>query len=474
MPRKPKQEKQAITVIVNGTPIALILHPPTGSRRSWYAYWSGLVASKSTGQRRLEEAIVVAENMQKSGGKRADLGDRLLSDEEFEAIQRGHFGRKHDPKAQVRAMKSLTTCLEAIGAFKSITGLSRITLATGDECAAFQRKALTMPKNWRQQYPRGKDPEETACISPNTVLKWSRALQAAFERANRNAGKKCVRGIVPTAKLLTANPWNQFDWIEGRERALRQFDTEEINSLLNYFETRWMGVSVAVLLTKFFLWSSCRQQEATGLRWSSLKQVGHEFHFEIIGKWGVERWVRVPLGLFSDLDAIRSDNDYVFAAYNQQLRKHHEDKGRNDTAGRVASEFKPLCLGDWFADRINDWSSTLTKGHAHTHVFRKTSLQYVRSGEDVNRQVASDARVSESVPMTSYVKETDEQLRQASNRTFTRILASLPASLARRCGHVDAGGDVEERLRQAVETKDWKLAKSLAAQLARRKPTQAS
>jgi hypothetical protein len=85
--------------------------------------------------------------------------------------------------------------------------------------------------------------------------------------------------------------------------------------------------------------------------------------------------------------------------------------------------------------------------------------------------VAIDARLSESVLMTSYVKETDEQLRQASNRTFARILASLPSSLARRCGH-EAGGDIEERLRQAINARDWELAKSLTTQLARRKPTQ--
>lgn len=42
-------------------------------------------------------------------------------------------------------------------------------------------------------------------------------------------------------------------------------------------------------------------------------------------------------------------------------------------------------------------------------MFRKTTLRYGRRGEDINRQVASDARVSES---TNYVKETDEELRQ--------------------------------------------------------------
>ncbi len=67
------------------------------------------------------------------------------------------------------------------------------------------------------------------------------------------------------------------------------------------------------------------------------------------------------------------------------------------------------CQGDWFADRMDDWSATLATGRAHVHVFRKTSLQYVRSGEDVNRQVANDARVSESVLMTSYVSVKDRK-----------------------------------------------------------------
>jgi hypothetical protein len=71
MPRKPKQEKQTITVVVNSKPVAVTLHPPTGIRTSWYAYWAGLVASKSTGQRNLEDAIIAAEEMVKNGGQRA-------------------------------------------------------------------------------------------------------------------------------------------------------------------------------------------------------------------------------------------------------------------------------------------------------------------------------------------------------------------------------------------------------------------
>ena len=113
------------------------------------------MASRSTGQSKLEDAIVVAESMVRNGGKQATLADAVpvLSDAEFEAIQRAHFGRKTDPAAKLRADKTLDDCLEAIAAFRDITGLKPVTLATADDCAAFQRKALTLPKNWRKQYP---------------------------------------------------------------------------------------------------------------------------------------------------------------------------------------------------------------------------------------------------------------------------------------------------------------------------------
>ena len=267
MPRKPKPEKQTITVLVNGTPVAVILHPPTGTRPSWYAYWNGLVASKSTGQRTLADAILAAENMVKGGGKRATVAGAVLSDEEFEAVQRAHFARKTDPAAKARAATTLEECLDAISAFKSITGLERIAAATPDDCARFQAQGLTRPKNWRKQHPRSKKTEER--VSPNTVLKWSRMLQAAFERANRCAGKKCVRGVVEEAKLLSANPWTQFPWIEGTASAIRQFDGEELLGLLDYLETTWAAVSVAALAAKLFLWSCCRKLEVAGLTWGA-------------------------------------------------------------------------------------------------------------------------------------------------------------------------------------------------------------
>ena len=37
-------------------------------------------------------------------------------------------------------------------------------------------------------------------------------------------------------------------------------------------------------------------------------------HFEVVGKWGVERWFRIPAGLFRQLEEVRTGSAHVFAA----------------------------------------------------------------------------------------------------------------------------------------------------------------
>ena len=63
MPRKPTKEKKTVTVLVHGNPVSVILHPPTKTRKSWYAYWAGLISSRSTGQVDFVEAVKVGEGM---------------------------------------------------------------------------------------------------------------------------------------------------------------------------------------------------------------------------------------------------------------------------------------------------------------------------------------------------------------------------------------------------------------------------
>lgn len=323
-----------------------------------------------------------------------------------------------------------------------------------------------MPKNWRSKYPNSREDADT--LSPNTVIKWSVALRAAYERANRNAGRKCVRGVVPEEKLLSSNPWTKFTWIEGRAKKIRQFDPQELVSFLDHLETKWPEVSIGPLMAKIYVWSASRREEIAGLRWDSLRKMGDEFHFDIVGKWGIRKWFRVPELLIRDLEAIKTDSPNVFGAFPSQLRRFHESGSRPWTANHVNPEFEVYNVGRWFYERVLAWSKTLPGGKASTHVFRKTTLQYARRGEDVNRQVALDARVTEGVMMTNYVLESDEELRQRSNRTFQRIIASLPPEVARRFGFEEPANKTARReLRKAIADENWQLVVELAGELAK-------
>jgi len=360
MPRKPKVEKRKVVIPVNGTPIEVTLHPPSGTRTSWYAYWPGLVSSKATGQAEVQEAIRAVEGMLRNGGQRAELADAVLGDDEFERIQQVHFDSKANPAAKTRAAKTLEECIDAISAFKTISGLSHITAATPDDCARFQREALQRPVNWRKKHPRSKDTTHT--ISPNTVLKWSRCLQASFERANRNAGKKCVRGVVSEGKLLAGNPWGQFTWIHGTQATIRQFDAAELLSLVEFVESKSPDVPVAALAIKLFLWSCCRKLEVAGLTWDMLRLIGPpdaptEVHFDFVGKHGVLRWFRIPDKLYRELLAQRvSGNPFVFAAYTPQITRLHA--GNPGCLLRISQGFTAENFGDWVYHRVKDWAAS--------------------------------------------------------------------------------------------------------------------
>ena len=96
-------------------------------------------------------------------------------------------------------------------------------------------------------------------------------------------------------------------------------------------------------------------------------------------------------------------------------------------------------------------------------------MQYARAGEDANKRVAADARLGERVMMTSYVKPTDEQMRQKSNRTFERIVNSLRPDVALRYGFAPPRVDpLVERLSVAVASQNWPLVASISAELERR------
>ena len=136
----------------------------------------------------------------------------------------------------------------------------------------------------------------------------------------------------------------------------------------------------------------------------------------------------------------------------------------------MGEEFSPRAFSDWFQERMKDWARQTGHAPATPHAFRKTALQHARSGEDLNRQVARDARLSESVMMAHYVTERDEEMRQASNRTYHRILLSLSLEVATRYAYQpdDEAAELERRLAMATAAKDWETVAKLATELARR------
>jgi len=75
------------------------------------------------------------------------------------------------------------------------------------------------------------------------------------------------------------------------------------------------------------------------------------------------------------------------------------------------------------------------------------------------------------VMITHYVKERDEELRHASNRTYRRIVASLPPHVARRYGYFPGNGtaDLRVKLSKASKDQDWALVAKLAEQLAQQR-----
>ena len=466
MGRKKKQEKATITVVVNGTAIPVILHPPVPPRRSWYAYWPGLVASKSTGQSDFDQAAIAAENMVRNGGNRGN-GQHpeipVLSDEEFDEIQRRHYGKKTDPAAAIRSAKSLNASLDAISAFREITGVTPISLATPDDCERFQREALQKQRNWRMPYRAVVSNGE---LRPNTVLKWSVALQAAFERANVNSGKKCVRGVVTQDRLLKSNPWRHFTWIDGTPPKKRIFSDEELLSFLDLLQGRWKLIPTASLFAKVSLWIWARKAEVASLKWENLRIVGDEYHFDFVGKWGIRKWARVPKQLYDELAKSKTTSPYVFGAFTDQLRKHYMriQPGQEKS---VNTEFSGQALGWWFNQKLKSWAIKNKREHASHHSFRKTALQFAHVGEDRSEAVAQDASITRSVMVRHYVDDNDEALRTRSNRTFYRLVGGLNAEVAKRYGYEVDSDDLGMvvRLQSAIGNKDWQMVKDMAQKL---------
>src|SRR5262245_56625759 len=128
---------------------------------------------------------------------------------------------------------------------------------------------------------------------------------------------------------------------------VRQFEAEELVAFLDHLDKKWPGISVAPALAKVFLWSRGRRLEVASLAWSQLRIVGNEYHFQVVGQWGVEKWFRVPEGMYRELLALRTDSPFVFAAYPEQVRRFYGQGSSQGLAKNVEDDFDPKNMANW-------------------------------------------------------------------------------------------------------------------------------
>jgi integrase len=206
---------------------------------------------------------------------------------------------------------------------------------------------------------------------------------------------KLIEAAFSTHVLVRGNEITLTGETQETERVSKLF--QELVSLLDYFASEWPGVGFAPAFAKVIFWSWARREEVSSLRWSDERRFGAECHFESTGKWAVRKWFRIPDALRSELEALRTESDFVFGCYPDQLREFYSARQRHFAADRIRRDFSQANLGEWMYRQVRAWSSTLPGGSAYLHVFRKTALQHALSGEHIDQVVAQEAQVTARV-----------------------------------------------------------------------------
>jgi hypothetical protein len=86
---------------------------------------------------------------------------------------------------------------------------------------------------------------------------------------------------------------------------------------------------------------------------------------------------------------------------------------------------------------------------------------------------AEDAKLSDRVMMKSYVRESDPEMRQKSNRTYRRILLALSPDVARVYGYsAPLNDDLVKRIEEAVAAQNWELVRSLSTSHSKKNRTE--
>ena len=94
-------------------------------------------------------------------------------------------------------------------------------------------------------------------------------------------------------------------------------------------------------------------------------------------------------------------------------------------------------------------------------------MQFAYRGGLADSLIASDASITNSVMHGNYVDDTDQELLLKSNRTFERIVTSLPLKVAERYGYdpEEEGAGLAELLKAAIDRHDWDAVEELMAKI---------
>ena len=94
-------------------------------------------------------------------------------------------------------------------------------------------------------------------------------------------------------------------------------------------------------------------------------------------------------------------------------------------------------------------------------------MQLAYRGGLADTMIATDASITESVMHGHYVDEMDKKLLLKSNRTFDRIVSSLPAEVEERYGSLPGqeGTGLDALVKAAIDRQDWDGATELITRI---------
>ena len=310
-----------------------------------------------------------------------------ISDDDLRAIQTEHYQRTGGSRLTNQSVQDALTALISLWRVKLGKRLPLSTVGA-DDLPLLESAALALPRE------------------ASTVNKWFDQLKAALSRC------MSINGIVPTNRLLQSNPFDQYPkklWCKARPKTKRVFTEPQLLSLLESV------APVARLALQSFFWSGCRRTEIASMVWSNLRVIDGEAHWYIRGKHAIERWWRMPAGLLAELESLRTESDWVFAAYSTK-------------------PFAVSTFGRWIYRAVKRWSASKSDGGDYLHATRATALNAIRRGKRSDRTVAADACVTSQVADRHYLIDGDDDMRAASNRVFDAIGLAVSAELAAAFG----------------------------------------